>query len=136
VYLAERFVPQHNATFARPPRDPESAFVPLGTADLDTILCHEETRIVARDNTVRVDGRPLQLGRQPGRRSCAGLEVTVRHHLDGRITICHGPRLYATFPGTEGSGGGFQAAEGAQNAPPAAWNPPRTQVAKRAEAAL
>src|SRR4029077_11630951 len=35
VYLAERFVPQHNATFARAPRDPESAFVALGSADLD-----------------------------------------------------------------------------------------------------
>ena len=29
-YLAEHFVPQHNATFARAPRDPASAFVPLG----------------------------------------------------------------------------------------------------------
>ena len=37
-YLAERFVPQHNATFARPPRDPASAFVALGDADLDPIL--------------------------------------------------------------------------------------------------
>ena len=50
-YLADRFVPQHNATFARAPRDPASAFVALGSADLDAILCHEETRIVARDNT-------------------------------------------------------------------------------------
>jgi hypothetical protein len=29
VNLAERFVPQHNATFARAPRDPASAFVAL-----------------------------------------------------------------------------------------------------------
>jgi len=97
VYLAERFVPQHNATFARAPRDPASAFVALGSADLDAILCHEETRIVARDNTVSVDRRALQLGPQPGRRSCAGLQVTVRHHLDGRITISQGARLFATF---------------------------------------
>ena len=53
-YLAERFVPQHNATFARAPRDPASAFVALGAADLDAILCHEEARVVARDNTVSV----------------------------------------------------------------------------------
>ena len=72
VYLADRFVPQHNATFARPPRDPASAFVALGSADLDAILCHEETRIVARDNTISVDGRALQIAPQPGRRSCRG----------------------------------------------------------------
>ncbi len=34
AYLATQYVPQHNATFAVPPRDPVSAFVPRGTADL------------------------------------------------------------------------------------------------------
>ena len=100
-YLAERFVPQHNATFARAPRDPASAFVPLGAADLDAILCHEETRIVARDNTISVNRRILQIDRQPGRRSCAGVQVTVRHHLDGRITISQGARALATFAALE-----------------------------------
>lgn len=55
VYLAEHFVPQHNATFARPPRDPASAFVALGSADIDAILCHEETRA---DGRCRASGRP------------------------------------------------------------------------------
>lgn len=97
VYLADHFVPQHNATFARPPRDPASAFVALGSADIDAILCQEETRVVARDNTVSVDGRTLQIAPQPGRRSCTGLTVTVRHHLDGRITISQGARAFGTF---------------------------------------
>ena len=100
VYLAEHFVPQHNATFARAPRDPASAFVALGSADLDAILCHEETRIVARDNTVSVGKIPLQISAQPGRRSCVGLQVTVRHHRDGRITISQGARVFATFTAT------------------------------------
>jgi hypothetical protein len=65
VYLAEHFVPQHNATFARPPRDPASAFVALGSADVDAILCHDETRIVARDNTICVDGRLCKSRRSP-----------------------------------------------------------------------
>lgn len=99
-YLADRFVPQHNATFARAPRDPATAFVALGPTDLDAILCHEDTRIVARDNTVSVDRRTLQIGPQPGRRSCAGLQVTVRHHLDGRITITQGARRFATLTAT------------------------------------
>src|SRR5262245_15667397 len=103
VYLADHFVPQHNTTFGRAPRDPASAFVALGSADLDEILCHEETRIVARDNTVSVDRRTLQISAQPGRRSCAGLEVTIRQHLDGRITISHGARVLATFPAAAGA---------------------------------
>jgi transposase len=99
-YLAERFVPQHNATFAVAPRDPASAFVALGSADLDAMLCHEETRVVARDNTISVGRRTLPINPQPGRRSCAGREVTVRHHLDGRITISQGARLFGTFTAT------------------------------------
>src|SRR5438552_6893266 len=96
-YLADRFVPQHNATFARAPRDPASAFVPLGAVDLDAILCHEEERVVARDNTVTLGGRVLQIAAQPGRRSCVGLTVTVRHHLDGGFTIARGTQRLATL---------------------------------------
>src|SRR5688500_6263513 len=68
-YLAERFIPAHNATFARPPRDPESAFVPLQGFDLDQVLCHEEERVVAKDNTVALLGVCLQIEKQPARRT-------------------------------------------------------------------
>ena len=96
-YLVARFVPQYNATFARSPRDPASAFVPLGDVDLDAILCHEEDRVVAADNTVTLAGRVLQIAPQPGRRSCAGLRVTVRQHLDGRYTITRGTHRLGFF---------------------------------------
>jgi transposase len=83
-YLATEFLPQHNATFACQPRDPANAVVPLGAVELDLILCHEEARVVARDNTVVLAGRTLQIAPQPGRRSCAGLTVFVRKHLERR----------------------------------------------------
>ena len=91
AYLRDHYLPQHNAAFRRPPLDAASAFVPLGAVDLDTILCQEDARVVAPDNTVVVNGRILQLERQPGRRTCAGLRVLVRQHLDGRITIIRPP---------------------------------------------
>ena len=97
AYLADTFLPSHNATFARAPRDPGSAFVPLGTVDLDTILCHEETRVVARDNTVSLHHQVLQIAPQPGRRSCVALEVTVRRHLDGRYTVSRGAHLLGSY---------------------------------------
>ena len=46
-------------------------------------FCHQEDRVVGRDNTVSCDGHGFQLARQPGRRSCEGLRVTVRRHLNG-----------------------------------------------------
>lgn len=99
-YLRERFIPEYNATFGRSPADPASAFVPVGRHDLDQILCHEEERVVARDNTVTLGGVTLQIGKQRGRRSCAGLRVLVRRHLDGRHSIWWGPRCLGRFTPT------------------------------------
>jgi hypothetical protein len=63
----------------------------VGPIDLDTILCQQDERVIALNNTVVVGGRLLQIERQPGRRSCAGLRVIVRQHLDGRITVTRPP---------------------------------------------
>ena len=38
-YLHEIYLPQHNATFRRAPRNPATAFTPLGRVNLDAILC-------------------------------------------------------------------------------------------------
>jgi hypothetical protein len=99
-YLRQRFVPTLNATFGRAPADPTSAFVPLGRVDLEQILCHEEARTVARDNTVVLDRVVLQIDKQRGRRSCAGLPVLVRRHLDGRHSIWWGPRCLGRYTAT------------------------------------
>jgi transposase len=99
-YLREHFIPDYNETFTVPPADPASAFVPLGPADLDQLLCHEEERVVARDNTVSLDGRHLQIDKQRGRRSCVGLRVLTRRHLDGRLSIWWGPRCLGVYDAT------------------------------------
>ena len=104
-YLADHFVPQHNATFARAPRDPASACVPLGAVDLEAILCHKEERVVARDNTgddrrAGAADRPTtgasELRRRGGDRAPAfgrALHPLTRHpavgHLSSRRTA-HG----------------------------------------------
>jgi len=96
-YLRERFLPDFNAEFHRPPAEPTPAFIPLGPGDLEQILCHQEERVVARDNTVVLDGIRMQLAKQPGRRSCAQLRVLVRRHLDGRHSVWHGARRLGLF---------------------------------------
>jgi transposase len=99
-YLRERFVPAFNAEFGRPPAAPTSAFVPLGGVALDEILCHEELRTVAPDNTVRLAGVRLQIAKQRGRRTCAGLQVVIRRYLQGTHAIWWGTRCLGRYTPT------------------------------------
>jgi transposase len=102
VYLRERFVPEYNQTFPCAAADPASAFVALGRVDLDQILCHEEERVVAIDNTVSIDGYVLQVARQPGRRTCAGRRVLVRRHLSTTLSVWVGTHCLGRYaPGGE-----------------------------------
>ena len=96
-YLRERFLPAFNDEFARPPADPTSAFVPLGPVDLEQILCVEEERVVGRDNVVTTAGVALQVAKQPGRRTCAGLRVLVRRHLNGEHSVWYGARCLGRY---------------------------------------
>jgi len=96
-YLRDGFLTAYDGWFAHPPADATPAFVPIGDVDLAQILCHEESRIVARDNTVRLDGVLLQIPKQRGRRTCAGLQVLVRRHLDGRHSVWWGARRLALY---------------------------------------
>src|SRR5215470_10821169 len=43
------------------PVDTANAFVPLGSIDLDTILCQQAERVIAPENTVRVAARSCKL---------------------------------------------------------------------------
>ncbi len=112
AYLRERFIADYNATFTRPPADPTAAFVPLGAVDLDQLLCEEAARVVGQDNVVSFEGLPLQLAKQPGRPTCAGLRVVVRRHFDGSYSVWRGPHCLGRF-----------AAEGASLAAPVARGP-------------
>jgi molybdenum-dependent DNA-binding transcriptional regulator ModE len=96
-YLRERYVPTHNQEFARPAADPTSAFVPLGEVDLDEIFFESDVRKVGKDNTVSVDGMALQIAKQPGRCTCAGLAVQLRRHLDGSYSIHRGAQLLGRY---------------------------------------
>jgi len=96
-YLRDHFMPAFNAEFGRAPADPASAFVPLARVDLEQILCIEEERVVGRDNVVTADGLPLQVTKQPGRRTCAGLRVLVRRHLNGHHSLWYGTRCLGRY---------------------------------------
>ena len=97
AYLRERYLSTHNEAFTHEPADPTSAFVDLDGVDLDEIFYEEVVRKVGKDNTVSVEGLHLQIGKQAGRRTCAGLAVCIRRHLDGRYTIRRGTQLFGVY---------------------------------------
>ena len=99
AYLTARFIPDYTDEFTHPPADPTSAFVPLHGVDLDTILCEHEERTVGQDNVVTFDELALQVAKQPGRRTCAGLRVTVRRDVHGRLSVWHGARCFGRYDG-------------------------------------
>ena len=96
-YLRERYLPTHNEEFARQPADPASAFVELGPVDLDEIFFEEVLRTVGKDNTVSLNGLTLQVQKQPGRPTCAGLKVQVRRHLNGHYSVHRGTQVLGIF---------------------------------------
>ncbi|MBV8310117.1 MAG: ISNCY family transposase [Planctomycetaceae bacterium] len=97
-FIREVYVPAHNARFARPAQLPESAFVPVRDAgSLTEILCIEEERVVARDNTVCHAGHRLQLPASPLRPHYVKAHVKVREYPDGSLAVFHGPRAIARY---------------------------------------
>jgi transposase len=96
---AEAFLPthlaDHNRRFAQPPADTTPAWRPP-PRDLAERLACRYARVVARDNTVRVGGRWIQIPRGPHGRSYAGCHVMVRECLDGRLLVDYQGRRLAT----------------------------------------
>lgn len=141
-YLSEHFIPEYNATFSCAAADPATAFVAAGPIDLEQILCHQDERVVARDNTVAFDGRAFQLAPQPGRRSCTGMRVTIRRHLSGEYTIWSGSRRLGHFPAVERPRDRRTAvrpmdaagAADAKIAPTAPWKTPQPRFPQRPQA--
>jgi transposase len=128
-YLRETFLPSYNAEFARLPKDPESAFVPVANKDLDEALCIQTTRKVAKDNTAVINKVRLQIEKQPGRTTCAGLRVTVRQHLDGTLVVLWGKRILGCYDAKGRPRKDEVAAAPPLRATPSApWQPEKTEA--------
>ncbi len=96
-FIAEVYLPDHNARFAKPPEQPESAFVPASLDQVQDILCRQEERVVGNDNTVRYHGLSLQIPPSPLRAHFVKAKVRVHEYPDGGLAIFHGPRRLASY---------------------------------------
>lgn len=96
-FIAEHYLPRHNARFAVTPAEPGSAFVPDAGAAARDILCTQVERTVGNDNTVRYKGMHLQIPPSPIRPHYVRAMVRVHDYPDGTLALFHGPRRIARY---------------------------------------
>jgi len=100
AFLPE-FLADFNRRFARPALVPHSAWRPP-PRDLAFVLSCRYSRVVARDNTVRLGSRLIQIPRGPHGRSYARRRVEIRELLDGRVVVRAGTARIATVQAPSG----------------------------------
>ena len=96
-YLTEQFLPQHNERFMVRATEPGTAFIPWVGTHLPEILCVQEERVVAKDNTVRYQGLSLQIPQDPHRFHYVKVLVRVHEYPEGTVAVFHGPRCLARY---------------------------------------
>ena len=95
--LSARVPADLNPRFTRPPADAAPAWR-RAPRDLALVLSCRYTRRVARDNTVHLGPRWIQLPPGPHQRSYARCRVELRELLDGRLVVLHEGAILATQP--------------------------------------
>jgi transposase len=91
-FLREYYIAEFNGRFQVPAAQRGNAFVRRSSRDLDLIFALQFERTVNRDNTVCIQNLRLQIEAVRWRGTLAGCTVTVHQHLDGTLTITHGPQ--------------------------------------------
>jgi transposase len=96
-YLAKTYRKAFNGEFAQPAPEAGSAFVPYIGLPLDEILCETFERVVGNDNCVHFERLVLQIPADAHRCHYVRAKVKVRRHIDGMLSVAHGPRVLARF---------------------------------------
>lgn len=95
------FIQDYNRRFAKPPQNPTPAWRPA-PQDLDNHLACHYSRVVAKDNTVSLPDRWIQIPHGPRRRSYAGCHVTITERLDGSLLVRYQGTIIAREAHAEG----------------------------------
>jgi len=97
-FLREEYIGEFNRRFQVAPAQRGSAFVACPRSkDLDLIFALQFERTVNRDNTVSFQNLALQIERVQWRGTLAGCTVMVYQHLDGTISLTHGPHRLGRY---------------------------------------
>lgn len=96
-FLREQYVAEFNRRFQVPAAQRGTAFTACPRRDLDLIFSLQFERTVNRDNTVSFQNLALQIDKVSWRGTLAGCVVTVHQHLDGTLSMTHGPRRLGRY---------------------------------------
>ena len=96
-FLRQHYIAEFNRRFQVPAGQRGSAFVHRSSKDLDLIFSLQFQRTVNRDNTVSFQNLRLQIEPVRWRATLAGCNVTVHQHLNGNLTITHGPHRLGQY---------------------------------------
>lgn len=96
-WIAECYLPDHNAAFAVAPEQDGSAFVPDRLGASRDVLCIQEERQVGNDNTVPWRGRRLQIPPSPLRPHFVRTRARIHEYPDGAIAVFHGPHRVGEY---------------------------------------
>lgn len=96
-YIAQVYMPAHNAEFAVLPEETTSMFVPWAGNQLEDILCEHYERTVGNDNCVKFNALVLQIPPDRYRYHYVRVKVKVYRYPNGQLAIFHGPRKLATY---------------------------------------
>ena len=96
-FLRQDWIALHNASFSVEAEQAGTAFIAYPGTDLEKIFSQQQKRIVDNDNTVRFDGRCLQIPQQTFRFSMARCPVLVCEHLDQTLTVHYGHHLLGHY---------------------------------------
>jgi len=96
-YLEQVYRPNYNQEFARPAREPGTAFVALMGVELADILCEHFERTVGNDNCVTFGKLRLQIPKTGYRMHYRKVKVRVHRYPNRSLAIFHGPRKLVSF---------------------------------------
>jgi hypothetical protein len=96
-FLREHYIDEFNRRFQLAPAQRGTAFVTCPRKNLDLIFSLQFERTVNRDNTVSFQKLSLQIERVHWRGTLAGCIVMVHQHLDGTISLTHGPHRLGCY---------------------------------------
>ena len=97
TFLERTFVAYHNQRWAVPAVEPGTAFVPYGGDQLDRIFAVQHERVVGQDNCIAFERRRFQIPPAAWRYSFARCRVMVYEHLDGTVSLGHGPHTLGRY---------------------------------------
>jgi transposase len=97
-FLRDHYIAEFNRRFQVAPAQRGSAFVACPRSkDLDLIFALQFERMVNRDNTVSFQNLTLEIERVQWRATLAGCNVTVHQHLNGTLSLTHGPHRLGRY---------------------------------------